>query len=72
MNKTPKTPILPATLKPGDFPLGSPQSRAAARVALEQKSEDGMRVMIEYIGSPEKNRMFVIPVENAQACQVRR
>jgi hypothetical protein len=40
IEKTPRKPSLPATdlaLRPGDFPVGFPQSRAAARAVLEKR-----------------------------------
>lgn len=40
IEKTPRERSLPATdlaLRPGDFPVGSPQSRAAARAVLEKR-----------------------------------
>jgi hypothetical protein len=65
-----RPPNLPATdsaPKPGDFPLGSPKSRAASHVLLEQmgQSTEKIRVVVEYIGAPEKNLEFEVPYLNA-------
>lgn len=71
MTIKPRKPLnLPATdsvPKPGDFPLGSPQSRAASRALLEriEQGSEKIRVVIEYIGSPERNRVLLIPHLNA-------
>ena len=49
-----KEPPLPATdsgPKPGDFPLGSPQSRAAARMKLEAQEEPVMKIEVRTIGN---------------------
>jgi hypothetical protein len=45
-NKPPETLNLPATLKPGDFPLGSAESRAAARMLAQQRETQGKRLEI--------------------------
>jgi hypothetical protein len=37
MNNPRKVPFLPATPKPGDFPIGSMESRAAARVVASAR-----------------------------------
>jgi len=57
---------LPATVsisKPGDFPLGSVESRAAMRAIIERDAseEEALRVLIEFIGSPEKDRSISVP-----------
>ena len=46
MNETPK---------PGDFPIGSVESRAAMRAMIEHGKETGFRVRIIYIGHPGKD-----------------
>ncbi len=49
-----KEPPLPATgssPKPGDFPVGSPESRAAARMKLEAQDEPVLMVEISRVGS---------------------
>jgi hypothetical protein len=38
--------------KPGDFALGSVQSRAAARALLERREVEGLRVIIGLLGHP--------------------
>ena len=48
---------LPATdseARPGDFPLGSLESRAAARAKLEHiKDKPGIQIIIETVGGDE-------------------
>ena len=50
--------------RPEDFPLGSPESRAAARVKLERIQVDRMknviRVTVVHIGSKEADRTFEV------------
>jgi hypothetical protein len=62
-----KTRGLPATLRPGDFPLGSVQSRAVARALADYDgdSRSHAQAIIEYIGSPEKTRTILVPRELA-------
>lgn len=53
-----ETTPLPATLKPGSFTLGSPESRAAARAMLNARETEGdtMEVHIELVGfGPDPN-----------------
>ena len=48
MNNKRKKPTLPATVSgpnPGDFPLGSPESRAASRAMLERRNITSVMVM---------------------------
>ncbi|HXN23328.1 MAG TPA: hypothetical protein VOA41_11365 [Candidatus Dormibacteraeota bacterium] len=56
------------TPKPGDFPIGSVESRAAMRaLILHRKDSEPKRVMhvvIERIGSPERNQEFFIPMRD--------
>jgi hypothetical protein len=64
-NKSKKT-QLPATEsgpKPGDFPLGSLKSRAAARVLVGRAgdSRNFGRALIEVIGSPGKDQSISVP-----------
>ena len=50
--------------RPEDFPLGSPESRAAARAKLERIQVDRMknviRVTVVHIGREEANRTFEV------------
>jgi len=52
--KSQKELLLTATLRPGDFPLGSPQSRAAVRMQLVQirKAQSGINLVL-HIPRPE-------------------
>jgi hypothetical protein len=49
-------------LRPGDFPIGSIESRAAARARACQlrTSHEPIRVVVRYIGSPEKTREYFV------------
>ncbi len=51
-------------LRPEDFPLGSPESRAAARAKLERIQVDRMknviRVTVVHIASEEADRTFEV------------
>jgi hypothetical protein len=51
--------------KPGDYPLGSTESRVAARALADRLTASGevLRVIVEHIGSPERDREFVIPLK---------
>jgi hypothetical protein len=44
-----KDSLTQSTHKPGDFPLGSIQSRAAARAMIEAGTDDGMLRSIQII-----------------------
>jgi hypothetical protein len=57
-------PDLHSAFRPGDFPLGSRESRVAARALADQlnASEDRIHVIVECIGSPERNRDFFVPL----------
>jgi hypothetical protein len=68
MNKPQEMFNLPATLRPGEFPLGSMESRAASRALLERmdQSTEKIRVVVECIGTPEKNFEFEVPYLNAR------
>src|SRR5690349_14172821 len=51
IDESSQSPTLPATISgpwPGDFPVGSVQSRAAARRLLEQKGQAGICSMSVY------------------------
>jgi len=53
MNNQPKEPRLPATdstPRPGDFPIGSPESRAAVRAMLKRTPSTTIRATIVHIG----------------------
>ena len=63
-----KNAFLPATdsgPNPGDFPLGSTESRVAARALADRlgASEEVLRVVVKHIGSPELNKEFVMPLK---------
>ena len=47
---------------PGDFPLGSTESRAAARAFADRlsASQEALRVVVEHIGSSERDQELVI------------
>jgi hypothetical protein len=49
-------------LRPENFPIGSPESRAAARAMLEHYEEEVLRVVIEHIGSSQLDRVLLIPL----------
>jgi|HubBroStandDraft_4_1064222.scaffolds.fasta_scaffold1329925_1 hypothetical protein len=62
MNYARKPQPLPvAEVKPGDFPLGSMESRAAARALAERKNEGKRILMIQFIparvGHPDVEKM---------------
>jgi hypothetical protein len=42
--------------KPGEYPIGSVQSRAAARMMLENKSKPEMVIRVVYVGGSKENR----------------
>jgi len=43
-------------LKPADFPIGSPESRAAARAVVESRETDGCRLqLVNYIQRPRQD-----------------
>jgi hypothetical protein len=76
MNNRTKERFLPVTNsgpRPGDFPLGSPLSRAASRALLERMEQDSekIHVVIECIGAPEKTREFWVPRLSLSAGRVR-
>jgi hypothetical protein len=56
---------LQSPFRPGDFPLGSMESRVAARALADQlnASEQTIHVIVECIGSPERNRDFFVPMK---------
>jgi hypothetical protein len=58
-------PDLHSPFRPGDFPLGSRESRVAARALADHlnASEETMHVIVECIGSPERNRDFFVPLK---------
>ena len=44
------------TIKPGNFPIGSPQSRAAARLRLEHMNDDRERIqLISFVPRPNQD-----------------
>jgi len=43
--------------RPEDFPIGSAESRAAARAMLEGPGGEMVRVIITRIGAPEESRI---------------
>lgn len=49
---------IPATVKPGDFPLGSPQSRAAARAILNNQTPDVVITISSNVGDGEARSHF--------------
>jgi hypothetical protein len=66
MNNSNKEPALPVTNsgpRPGDFPVGSLQSRAAARAMMERKQDEGMRVFIvngnEAVPGPRRQDLVI-------------
>ena len=65
-NKTEKQSALPATLlKPGEFPLGSSKSRAAARMLAEQRDREirGMTIILRasLVTTPRIGKWFTTP-----------
>ena len=62
---TASLPVTDSSPRPGDFPLGSPESRAAARTLADRlgASEEVLRVVVKHIGSPELNKEFVMPLK---------
>jgi hypothetical protein len=58
-------PVTNSGPNPGDFPLGSRESRVAARVLADRlgASAEVLRVVVEHIGSPERNWEFAIPLK---------
>jgi Phage terminase large subunit len=66
-NKGLRKPLPATSLRPGDFPLGSTKSRAAARAVVERKgnTKTSGRAAIEYIGVSGKDRQIVVPGEMA-------
>jgi hypothetical protein len=53
VNSKERKPLLPVTNpgpRPGDFPIGSLESRAAARALVESKSKkEALRMVVEFI-----------------------
>jgi hypothetical protein len=62
-NKGLTRPLPATTLRPGDFPIGSAESRAAARVILERQGNPRIsgRATVEYIGATEQDKQIVVP-----------
>jgi hypothetical protein len=54
-----------SAVRPGDIPLGSMESRVAARAWAShlRASEGVVHVMIECIGSPERNWELFVPMK---------
>jgi hypothetical protein len=61
-------------LRPGDFPIGSIESRAAARARARQMrdSQEPIRVVVHYIGSPEKDTEYFVETTSEFAPRDRR
>jgi hypothetical protein len=59
-------PVTDSSPDPGDFPLGSTESRAAARALADRLGASGevLRVVVEHIGRPQRNQEFVIPLRS--------
>lgn len=58
IDKSKKEPLLPTTdwgSRPGDFPLGSVESRAAARFLFEHGSDEPEMVIIHHIQRPVRD-----------------
>ena len=53
MNKRENFPASHSTLRPADFPVGSAQSRAAARMLAQQRESQRERLEIIISGEPE-------------------
>jgi hypothetical protein len=51
------------SLRPENFPIGSPESRAATRAMLKHCMGEVMRVVIEHIGAPQLDRVLLIPLK---------
>jgi hypothetical protein len=53
--------------KPGDFSLGSPESRVAARIAAQRRSaaKNVLRVVVEHIGPPA----HTLPADSRYECE---
>ena len=54
-NKSREMPSLPATVKPGDFPLGSMESRAATRAMISRRQDTGLHVRLIMAGHPPQD-----------------
>jgi hypothetical protein len=54
-----------ASAKPGDYPLGSTESRVAARALADRLSASGevLRIVIHHIGSQEPDKEIVMPLK---------
>jgi hypothetical protein len=54
-----------ASPKPGDYPLGSSESRAAARALADRLTASGevLRIVIKHIGSQEPDKEIVMPLK---------
>ncbi len=65
--KQPENLLDPATdsaPKPGDYPLGSLQSRAAARAVVDSMAEEELVIQIVFVGpdgTKENGPRFIIP-----------
>jgi hypothetical protein len=64
--KQPSLPATDSTPKPGDFPLGSPLSRAASRAMVDRVEQDSRNddVVVRIIGSDGK---FKYPSADGEA-----
>jgi hypothetical protein len=65
----PSIPVTDATPRPGDFPLGSPASRAAARAFRESRlvAESGLQIHISYGACPELDAALTAVVNDERA-----
>ena len=56
-------------VRPGHFPLGSIESRAAARALAVQLrvSQEPLRVVVEHIGFPERDHEYVVNLNPERA-----
>jgi len=54
-----------ASPKPGDYPLGSTESRAAARALADRlsASQEVLRIVVKHIGSQEPDKVIVMPLK---------
>jgi len=50
--------------RPDDFPVGSPESRAAARALLEERSHSEHAIEIEIRMTDEPPRFYEMPIED--------
>jgi hypothetical protein len=60
--------------RPGDFPLGSIASRAAARALAVRlrESQEPIRIIVEHIGFPERDHEIVVNLNSERAFRDKR